>query len=169
MNERPIKVLHIIDNLGMGGAETWLMEVLRHWSKSGAHRMDFLLTSATRGIFDDEARQLGAQIHYVRYGRAHMMQFAHEFCRILQDGRYQVIHDHADYASGWHFLLGRKSLPPVRVTHVHNAWLYLQTNYAVSVPRRLTALIGRRLVHRLATHVCGTSGEILRQYGFKLG
>ena len=32
--EQPIRVLQIIDSLGMGGAETWLMEVLRLWSKS---------------------------------------------------------------------------------------------------------------------------------------
>ena len=33
-HERPIRVLQIIDSLGMGGAETWLMELLRLWSKT---------------------------------------------------------------------------------------------------------------------------------------
>ena len=56
---RPVRVLQIIDSLGMGGAETWLMEVLRLWSKSGVCRIDFLATSGNPGIFDDEARQLG--------------------------------------------------------------------------------------------------------------
>ena len=40
-HECPIRVLEIIDSLGMGGAETWLMEVLRLWSKSEVGRIDF--------------------------------------------------------------------------------------------------------------------------------
>jgi glycosyltransferase EpsF len=170
MNQaRPIRVLQIVDTLGMGGAETWLMEVLRLWSKSDAVRMDFLITSGNRGIFDDEAEQLGAQIHYVRYGRAYLPQFANEFRRVLRVGQYHAIHDHQDYASGWHFLIGASVLPRVRVTHVHNPWLHIEANYAVSLSRRLTTIIGKRLVHQLATYVCGTSEEILRQYGFQPG
>ena len=49
---RSIKALHIIDSFGMGGAETWLMEMLRFWSTTGAVRTDFLLTSGNRGLFD---------------------------------------------------------------------------------------------------------------------
>jgi glycosyltransferase EpsF len=165
--ERPIRVLQVIDSLGMGGAETWLMEVLRLWSQSEVGRLDFLATSGNPGIFDEEARRLGAQVHYVRYGRAHLPRFAKEFRRVMRDGRYHAIHDHADFASGWHFLMGASALPPVRVTHVHNPWLHIQANYAVSFSRRLTTIVGKHLVRRLATHVCGTSEEILRRYGFQ--
>jgi hypothetical protein len=56
------RVLQIVDTLGMGGAETWLMEVLRLWSKTGAASMDFLLTGGRREIFDEEARCLGANL-----------------------------------------------------------------------------------------------------------
>jgi glycosyltransferase EpsF len=165
-NKRPIRVLQIIDSLGMGGAETWLMELLRLWSKTGCCRMDFLATSGNPGIFDEEARQLGAQIHYVRYRRADLPRFAKEFRRMLREGQYDAVHDHQDYASGWHFLMGAGVLPAVRVTHVHNPWLHIEANYAIDPLRRLTATTGKHLVHHLATHVCGTSQEILRRYGF---
>lgn len=151
----------------MGGAETWLMELLRLWSNSGCCRMDFLATSGNPGIFDEEARQLGAQIHYMRYGRTHLPRFAKQFRRMLREGRYDAVHDHQDYASGWHFLLGAGALPSVRVTHVHNPWLHIEANYGIGPLRRLTATTGKYLVHQLATHVCGTSQEILRRYGFE--
>ena len=167
--DRPLRVLHVIDRLGIGGAETWLMELLRHWSKTGAARMELLATSGERGIFDGEAIQLGARIHYVSYRRTNLPRFLKQFRRLLADGRYDVIHDHADYVSGWHFLMGAGRLPPSRVTHVHNPWLHIEANYGVSVPRRFTAIAGKRLVHLLATDVCGTSAEILRQYGFDPG
>ena len=80
--------------------------------------------------------------------------------RILRDGQYDAIHDHADFASGWHFLMGG-ALPLVRVTHVHNPWLHIEDNYAVNLSRRLTAIVGKRLVLLLATHVCGTSEQVL--------
>jgi glycosyltransferase involved in cell wall biosynthesis len=163
----PIRVLQIVDSLSMGGAETWLMEVLRLWSRSKVGRIDFLATSGNPGIFDEEARRLGAQVHYVRYGRGYLARFAKQFRQVLRDGQYDAIHDHQDYASGWHFLMGASELPPVRVTHVHNPWLHIEANYAVSFSRRLTTIIGKRLVRQLATHVCGTSEEILRRYAFQ--
>ena len=166
MSGRPLKVLHIIHSFSVGGAETWLMELLRLWSKTGKGRIDFLATSGNRDIFDDEAQQLGAQIHYVRYSRAHLPRFAAEFRKILREGQYDALHDHQDYASGWHFLMGLGNLPLVRITHVHNPWLHIEANYAVSLSRKFATTVGKRLVHILATHVCGTSGEILRQYGF---
>jgi len=162
-----IRVLQIIDSLGMGGAETWLMELLRLWCKTNVCHLDFLATSGNPGIFDDEARQLGAQIHYVRYRRPDLVQFAREFRRVLRQGRYHAVHDHQDYASGWHFLMASGTLPAVRVTHVHNPWLHIEANYATSPLRRLTATVGKHLVCQLATDVCGTSEEILRRYGFK--
>jgi glycosyltransferase EpsF len=164
--KRPIRVLQVIDTLGMGGAETWLMELLRLWSRTGAVQMDFLLTSGNRGLFDDEARRLGAKLHYVEYGQSSIAAFARRFRRILRDGSYDAIHDHQDYASGWHFLIGCGVLPPVRVTHVHNPWLHIEVNYAVSTRRRLVAVAGKHLVGALTTHVCGTSREVLNSYGF---
>ena len=161
-----VRVLQIVDTLGMGGAETWLMEVLRLWSRSDNGQMDFLATSGNSGVFDEEARQLGAQIHYVRYGRAHLLRFAEQFRNILRNGQYNAIHDHQDFASGWHFLMGGRALPPVRVTHVHNPAYQIFNNYGVTLGRRVTARIGKRLVARYSTYITGTSRQVISEYGF---
>jgi glycosyltransferase EpsF len=164
-----LRVLQVIDTLGMGGAETWLMELLRLWRKTGACRIDFLATSGNRGVFDDEARELGARIHYMRYGRSRAMLFAREFRRMLRKENYQAIHDHQDYVSGWHFLMGGRALPPVRIAHVHNPAYQIRNNYGVSVARRLTARAGKALVGRYATHITGTSRQVITEYGFDTG
>ena len=163
---RTIKVLQVIDTLGMGGAETWLMEVLRLWSKTKICQLDFLATSGPPGIFDEEARQLGAQVHYISYGRAHLPQFAKEFRKLLHHKKYDAIHDHQDFASGWHFLMGGNTLPPVRVTHVHNPSYQILNNYGVTMSRRFTAQIGKRLIAHYATHITGTSRQVISEYGF---
>ena len=166
MAKDPLRVLQVIDSLGMGGAETWLMEVLRFWSRTGAVRMDFLATSGNRGIFDDEAQSLGAHVHYVRYRRAHLWTFARHFREVLRSGRYHAIHDHQDYVSGWHFGMGGRALPIVRVTHVHNPAYQIRNNYGVTRARRLASRIGKALVARYATHITGTSRQVLTEYGF---
>lgn len=162
----PIRVLQVISSLGMGGAETWLMEVLRLWSKDGSAQMDFLATSGNPGVFDDEARSLGAHIHYVPYGRGHLSRFASEFRSLLRTGKYDAIHDHQDYTSGWHYLLGGGLLPPVRVTHVHNPYSLFLNNYVVSLRRRVVARVGRDVTARYSTHITGTSRRVLEEYGF---
>jgi glycosyltransferase involved in cell wall biosynthesis len=150
----------------MGGAETWLMEVLRLWSKNGVGQINFLATSGNPGIFDEEARRLGAQVYYVRYGRAHLRSFAKHFRQLLREGRYNAIHDHQDYTSGWHFLIGASLLPAVRVTHIHNPSYQIHNNYGVTLSRRFTARVGKTLVARYSTHITGTSRQAIAEYGF---
>jgi glycosyltransferase involved in cell wall biosynthesis len=142
------------------------MEVLRHWSGRDLVQIDFLITSGQKGIFDDEARALGANLHYVRYGRRELVSFLSRFRRILREGSYDAIHDHQAFVSGWHYLAGVGHLPHVRVTHVHNAAIQITENYGVTALRRLTAQVGRALVAMFATHVAGTSRQLVTEYGF---
>ncbi|MDB5440509.1 MAG: glycosyltransferase [Caulobacteraceae bacterium] len=166
---RPLRVLQVISALGMGGGETWLMELLRRWSRTGEVEMDFLLTGGQDGVFDAEAKALGATLHRIPYSRNQSLTFLRDYRRLLAEGRYDAIHDHSDYAGGWKFLMGLGKLPPVRVAHVHNPWLHIEANYAVSPARRLTAAGGKRLVEILATDILGTSTPILQRYGFQPG
>ena len=149
----------------MGGAETWLMSVLRLWSENGDGQMDFLLTGGEPGVFDQEAKHLGAKLHYVRFGRRDLLSFVRSFRRILREGRYDAIHDHADYASGWHFLMGVGALPPVCVTHVHTSYDAV-INYGATFSRRMTAEIGKSLVASYSTHITATSWQMIADYGF---
>lgn len=165
-----IRVLHILDNLGMGGAETWLMELLRFWERRGragdAPRFDFLATGGVPTYYDQEAKRLGSSIYYVRYGRSQLASFARGFRQVLREGRYCAIHDHGDHVAGLHFLMGRGFLPPVRIVHVHNPAFHIRHNYGATTARRLTAEIGKLLVARYATHITGTSRQAIDEYGF---
>ena len=163
-----LRVLHVLDNLGMGGAETWLMELLRFWHRQEADvpRLDFLATGGMPSYYDREAEALGATIYYLRYGRSHLVSFARGFRKILRRGAYAAIHDHGDYVSGWHFLIGGGALPPVRVTHVHNPAYQIRHNYGVTVSCRLSARIGKALIARYSTHIAGTSRQVISEYGF---
>jgi glycosyltransferase EpsF len=139
------------------------MELARLWSTNGSCQQDFLATSGQPGTFDEEIRQLGAKIHYVRYGRLRLAQFAHELRGILRHGNYDVIHDHQDYTSGWHFLMGGSALPRIRVTHLHSPAFQILDN---TPDRRLIAQIGKSLVASYSTYIAGTSRQLINEYGF---
>lgn len=149
------------------------MALLRHYEQIKDDlpfrlRFDICLTGGFKGVFDDEAASLGANLFYLRYSRTNLLAFLREFRCILANGRYDAIHDHQDYTSGIHFLFGLGYLPPVRISHVHNPLIHLDS-YRTSYLRRLTAKAGKSLLSITATHILGTSSQIISEYGFNGG
>ncbi len=164
------RVLQVFSTLGVGGAETWLMALLRYLDRIKDDlpfrvQIDICLTGGRKGVFDDEAASLGAKLFYPHYRRSNLPTFIHEFRSILADGRYHAIHDHQDYTAGLHFLFGMGHLPPVRIAHIHNPMIHLES-YFTSHTRRFTAETGKRLLAHLATHIIGTSRQVVSEYGF---
>ena len=54
------RVLQVFSTLGVGGAETWLMALLRYFNRIKDElpyriQFDICLTSGNKGVFDDEA------------------------------------------------------------------------------------------------------------------
>jgi len=164
------RVLQVFSSLGMGGAETWMLAMLRHLDRIKDDlpfriKIDICLTSGYQGYFDEEAASLGAQLYYLTYSRKDCFSFICEFRKILAKGCYHAIHDHQDYTAGLHFLFGTGQLPSVRIAHVHNPYIHIQ-NYSSSLFRKLIILIGKSILSRKATHIIGTSSKILFDYGF---
>ena len=166
-----LRVLQVFSALGMGGAETWLMALLRYFREHQSDlpfkvRCDILLTGGAPAHFDVEASSLGAKLFYLPYSRRKLIAFAKSFRKILANGDYHVIHDHQDYNAGWHLLLGMGQLPRVRVAHVHNTYAVVSQHDADPL-RRSTLRIGKRLLSLLATDITGTSSQLMTEYGFR--
>ena len=165
-----LRVLQIFAGLGVGGAETWLLSLLRYFRDAQNDlpvkvKFDILLTGGSKAVFDDEAIALGARLFYVPFRRWQVLSFIREFRSIIAAGNYDAIHDHQDYIAGLHFLMTFGNLPPVRVAHVHNP-LYHRLEYANGPVRQLSKSAGKYLLGRLATNVLGTSRQIVTEYGF---
>ncbi len=164
--KRPVRrVLQVFDSLGIGGAEKWLVAFLEWLAVYGDSlpvevQVDVCLTSGKRAVLDERVASLGAGLHYLRYEGAHLSRFRTAFTRLLAAGRYDAIHDHADFAGGVHLLCGLGELPPARVIHVHNPFV----TFGGSIKKRLARALGRQGVERLATTVAGTSMHLLREY-----
>lgn len=170
MNKPELRVLQVFPALGVGGAETWLISLLKYFKENSDNlpyqlRMDICLTIGQKEFFDDQAITLGANLHYIQYSRKTLPSFFMKFRKLLARGRYHAIHDPQDITAGWHFLFGLGHLPPVRIANIHNSWIHIE-NYTSTLSRRATIVTGKYMLKHLATHIVGTSRQIVTEYDF---
>src|SRR6187549_1780567 len=83
MPEARRKVLHILGSLNRGGAETWLLHVLRHINHD-KFQIDFLVHTAETGDYEDEAKALGAQVLRC-LNPSNLPAYAQQLRRILRE------------------------------------------------------------------------------------
>lgn len=165
-----IRVLQVLSNFGIGGAETWLISLLRYFKENAAAlgcqvQTDVFLTHGIRDRLDDEAEALGARLIYARYSRKTLPSFISTWRRTLASENYAAIHDHQEFASGWHFLFGTGHLPPVRIAHLHNPMSH-QESYGTGPGRRASIRLGNHMIARYATHLLSTSRQLITEQGF---
>jgi glycosyltransferase EpsF len=167
---KQIRVLQVLDSLGMGGAETWMIGVLEYLSESRSAlaidlQVDFCLTGSKKGVLEEQALLLGATIHRVPFNRNDVFAFVGAFRGLLKNNRYDVIHDHQDFAAGFHFVIGLGHLPAIRITHAHNPLIF-NDNYANSASRKMSLMVGKFLSRVFTTAFTATSDHIIDQQGY---
>ena len=155
-----MKILHVLNGLGFGGAELWLLEIVKY--NKGKVQIDFLLTGGLPCALDEEFQKYGSKLFYVRYSRQNILNFVVEFNKIVVKEKYDVVHDHEDFVAGWHWLLLLPNLPPKRIAHAHNSLIYVK-NYSNTLSRKIFYSLGQLLNGLLATHITGTSDKLLNQ------
>ncbi|MGS2777498.1 glycosyltransferase family 1 protein [Robertmurraya sp. GLU-23] len=91
-----IRVLHILDGLKSGGAESFIMNVYREINRDNI-QFDFLIRTSEDNIYIDEIRKLGGRVYY-------LPSFPKEFFKNLkalnsffkEHTEYRTIHVHAN-------------------------------------------------------------------------
>lgn len=115
----PIRILHVVGGMDRGGAETWLMHVLRAVDRERYH-MDFLVHTTRHCDFDDEIRRLGSHL-LPCLSPSRPWEYERSFLRLLRDhGPYDVVHSHVHSYSGYVLRLAERAGVPVRLAHSHS-------------------------------------------------
>ncbi len=119
-NQSSIRILQIIDTLNRGGAETWLMHIVRNIDRE-RFQMDFLVHNPTRpGDYSEEIHLFGSRILLC----PNLYQpwiYAKNFKYILHEyGPYDIVHVHAyNYLSGYILHLAKQFGVPTCIAHSH--------------------------------------------------
>ena len=91
-------MLHVLGGLNPGGVETWLLELARHADGSG-WAFDFCLLGPEKGAYADELERRGSRIWRCPVRRPEL--FMQRLYRLLRRTRYDIVHSHVHYFSGW--------------------------------------------------------------------
>lgn len=119
MSKSPLRVLHCVGSMDRGGAETWLIRVLRNIDRTD-FQLDFCCLSGRPGVYAPEIRTLGMNVHLCRLSR-NVWDFNRRFRTILEQGRYDIVHSHVHYFSGDILRQAKTAGIPGRIAHSHNS------------------------------------------------
>lgn len=141
--KEPIRVLHVLGNTDLGGAESRIMDLYRHMDRSRV-QFDFLVHSEREGYFEKEILQLGGRVYrvprfrlynYFSYRRAQKKFFAqhHDFC---------AVQGHITSSAAVYLPIAKAAGVPVTIAHARSAGV------DQGIKGKLTRLMRRNLAQK---------------------
>lgn len=118
---KPLRVLVLDTVMDRGGAETMMMNYLRHFDREKI-TYDFLVNRDYHAAYEDEIESLGSRIYrmcpmYPQYFERYKREFR-DFLR--QHPEYTVIHSNLEERSYFPLRVAAEQGVPVRIAHAHN-------------------------------------------------
>ena len=158
-----MKIIHIVENLDKGAVENWLVSI---FIESRKIRPDwewtFYCILGNEGRLDEKVRSAGGRIIYSPVTVSNKLTFLKNLRRELTKGKYDILHAHHDYLSGFYLLASAGIKFKKRFLHVHN------TDKALPVANRTVhnILLGpfRRFALTLSDQVIGISKHVLEEF-----
>ncbi|MHB9070731.1 MAG: glycosyltransferase [Sedimentisphaerales bacterium] len=151
MDQR-IKVLHFIGSMERGGAESWLMSLLRKADKSKL-QMDFCVVQNKEGIYANEIKSLGSTIHICPV--KNFLSFDRRLAILFDKTKYDAVHSHLWDFSGQILKIAYKKNIPIRIAHSHNT----QSKHKKTLYRRSYSILMRHHILKYSTNCLGCSSE----------
>lgn len=84
------KILCIVGGMNAGGAETFLMKIYRALDKS-KYQMDFCVSSAKKGFYDDEIKSMGGKIIHITKKSKNPIKSFFDIKHVVKTGNYKSV------------------------------------------------------------------------------
>lgn len=159
----PVKVIHVVESMGQGAVESWLLRALR-----AAQEMQiptdwtFYCALGADGPQDDAAKALGARVINSPVPVGQKLAFMRALRAELRRGGYDVLDCHHDLLSAV-YLASAIGVPiRKRFVHVHNAANALPTPYPLK--HAILEPILKRLCLMFADRIIGVSNLALDSF-----
>lgn len=116
-----MKIIHIVENLDKGAVENWLVNVfLKSKVYRPAWEWSFYCILNRPGRLDELVRKAGGVIYYSPVSISHKFAFLKHLRFILKRGKYDILHSHHDFLSGFYLLASWGISFKQRILHIHN-------------------------------------------------
>jgi len=116
-----LKIIHIVENLDKGAVENWLVPTfIESRNQEPNWEWTFFCILGKKGRLDTTVIEGGGKIIYSPCSISQKLRFVWEMRKVLIKGKYDIIHAHHDFLSGF-YLLATIGLPfKKRILHIHN-------------------------------------------------
>lgn len=154
VDQRPIRILHVVGSMNRGGIETWLMHILRHIDRD-QFKMDFLVHTTKTCVYDEEIRSLGSRIISCPHSSKPWL-YARTFKQtLLEYGSYDIVHSHVHHFNGYILRLAKQAGVPIRIAHSHNDTSFIENE--AGFQRTVYLGLMKRWIAKYATMGLGAS------------
>lgn len=125
----PIRVLHVLTIMDIGGAETMVMNYYRNIDRNKV-QFDFLVHRKNEGYFDKEIESLGGKIYRLNNIRlTNIFEYQKELNRFFKlHQNYKIVHSHLNALSIFVLKSAKKNNIPIRIAHSHTSLLNVNMN-----------------------------------------
>lgn len=159
-----IKVLQVVGNLRIGGAETVAMNILRYIDKN-VYEVHYLVYGDSISYYEEEVSALGGKVIHVPY-TSNLFRYKKLLKKLSREyGPYSIVHAHMMFHNGIVLSAAKLVGVPWRVSHAHSTNDgYNSTNFFYGIIRKIYINITRIMILRNATSyiACGVAaGEFL--------
>jgi putative glycosyltransferase len=147
-----IKILYVNGGtMDRGGVSTFMMNVYEKMH-SEKIQIDFLVHTLSTGVRDEDILNLGGKIYRVPARGKNPLQNYRQIKQIMLNGKYDVVHAHADAGNSTILSIAKKCNIPIRISHCHN------TNYTnKSLLKRFLNDQFKKQIPKYATHLWACS------------
>lgn len=121
--ERMIRVLHVLDGFGSGGAESFVLNLYRNIDRE-IIQFDFLLRNNNNNEkYLNEVKCMGGRVYVLPSFEKNMIVHLEKLKEFFEENQqYKIVHVHASTSTYYFPLLyAKKSGIPIRILHSHNA------------------------------------------------
>lgn len=147
-----IRVLQIVDHMGLGGIQAFIMNVYRNIDREKI-QFDFLVHKTGGNTFTEEIGRLGGKMYYVLARNQGIRKNKHALDEFFKKHpEYKVVHQHESSLSYIEPLIAAKNNNvPVRIIHSHS------TRMGNNLIHKVLHIYNSKRIHCVATHylACG--------------
>ncbi len=160
INSKPIKILHVLNSLGFGGAENWLKHMLSQVDRR-KYQIDVMINEEKEG-HAEEIKKLGGNIIRCSFSK-NIWKYGNNFKKILKyNGPYSIVHSHLA-SMGFHLFWAYEMGIPVRIGHNHTNDV-IELHYSNFI-RKFGVWLSKFLVKRYATAGIAVSRSAINFFG----
>ena len=154
-----MRVLEIAASLKIGGAEKIARDI-GYYINPDFYQTDYVVFGDETGEYEKELQEKGCNIYHLPQPSSNYINYLKELYKLIKSNKYQVVHSHTMFNSGWAMLIAKICGVPIRISHSHS----VDKQPDKTLVQRLYEKVMQLIIVSFSTHYigCGVkAGEIL--------